>query len=179
MFHVHVLFFKIHLFCFMFRVSYFSFMFRVCFHVMCFIFILGWRRNTNMKPNNGGGRGQFFSLLLLVPLYTNTTTTRGTWPMHKRVWRSSKQGEERRWCALLIWKEGRQRSMMVGASVPCHSSLHNITMQEGTQTQQKKVWRTKNRTNNEGTKMKTISLVGGKHFSLHKHDNKKGSTDNA
>jgi hypothetical protein len=46
-------------------------------------------------------------------------------------------------------KGTKWRLTMARASVPCHSSLHNITMWEGAQTQQKKAQWTRNQTKNE------------------------------
>lgn len=75
------------------------------FYVSCFIFMFCVLFSfQKMKPNNGGGWGQCSSSFLFVPPCTNITTRKGTWPIHKKVKRRKKQGERRKGCSLLTWK---------------------------------------------------------------------------
>ncbi len=123
------------------------------FHISCFMFRVSssfW----NMKPNNGGGWGKCSSSFLLALPCTNitTTTTRGTQPMHKRVKRSNKQGEGRKGCSLLIWKERRRNPMMVGLALfatPFCTTQHkkeHICTQEGAKDKElSQQWKNKNK----------------------------------
>lgn len=86
MFHVLRFKFHLHVLCFVFDVLFSCFLFHlhVSCLVSCFVFVFMlcvsfsfWdgKKKQNMKPNNGGGRGQCSLSLLLIPPYRNTTTT--------------------------------------------------------------------------------------------------------
>lgn len=114
-------------------------------HVLCFIFIF---KNETQQWWVAGA--MFLLILLRSSLHKHNNNKKGsmTNTQEGEKEQKSRGGEEGVFTTHL--KGRRWRLMMVGASIPCRSFLHN---------------RTRNHANNEKTKTKTISLVGGNHSS--------------
>ncbi len=144
-------------------------------HVSCFIFIL--------KHETQQWWGVGVILFLVQPcssLHKHNNNKKGN-TTNAQEGEKEQQTRGREEGVLIVHLKGtKTKPDDGGVSIPCHSFLHNAT-QEGTHMQHKKVQRTRNQANNERTKTKTISLVGGNVLpcsSLHKHNNTKGNTDN-